>query len=371
MHSIISFFTGAGFLDLGFEKAGYTIDMVNEFDADFLRGYRHSREHLGSPEPFYGHHLGSVEEFLSGDFSDRLKRVVADIRSQGRKVGFVGGPPCPDFSIAGKQAGFEGDNGRLSAVYADLIMDVMPDFFVFENVKGLWSTKVHREFYDRMKASFSERGYVLNDRLINALSYGVPQDRERIFLVGAIDVAADTVFPWEEGTVNREDMTRLEWPTERPFSPDLYEVEPDDKGGPVELTIEHWFVKNDVLNHPNGEMSFTPKSDRFFTIPEGSTKAKSFKRLHRWRYSPTAAYGNNEVHLHPYMPRRLSVAEALAIQSLPREYELPTDMTLSKCFKTIGNGVPFLAAVGLAKSITKYLALAADAHPRPMLEAAE
>jgi DNA (cytosine-5)-methyltransferase 1 len=71
------------------------------------------------------------------------------------------------------------------------------------------------------------------------------------------------------------------------------------------------------------------------------------------------------------MPRRLSVAEALAIQSLPREYELPTDMTLSKCFKTIGNGVPFLAAVGLAKSITKYLALAADAHPRPMLEAAE
>lgn len=346
MNSVISFFTGAGFLDLGFEKAGYSIDMVNEYDADFLRGYRHSREHLGSPEPFYGHHLGSVEEFASEEYAIRLARIVADIRAQGRKVGFVGGPPCPDFSIAGKQAGFEGDNGRLSAVYSELILAIRPDFFVFENVKGLWSTKVHREFYDRMKEAFVEGGYVLNDRLINALSYGVPQDRERIFLVGTLDASPDVPFRWDDQTVYKEDMTRLPWPKERDFSPDLDETEPPQGGFPVELTIEHWFVKNDVLNHPNGEMSFVPKSERFETISEGNTSRKSFKRLHRWRYSPTAAYGNNEVHLHPYMPRRLSVAEALAIQSLPASYELPTDMTLSKCFKTIGNGVPYLAALG-------------------------
>jgi DNA (cytosine-5)-methyltransferase 1 len=357
MHSIISFFTGAGFLDLGFEKAGYSIDMVNEYDADFLRGYRHSREHLGSPEPFYGHHLGSVEDFLSDDFRERLERIVADIRSKGRKVGFVGGPPCPDFSIAGKQAGFEGDNGRLSQVYADLILSIRPDFFVFENVKGLWSTKVHREFYDRMKAGFVEQGgYLLNDRLINALDYGVPQDRERIFLVGTYDAVPEIPFRWDEYMVHHEDMTKLPWPKERPFLPDLVESEPDMPGLPISLTIEHWFMKNDVLNHPNGDMSFVPKSERFNTVPEGSTKAKSFKRLHRWRPSPTAAYGNNEVHLHPYFPRRLSVAEALAIQSLPAEYQLPTNMTLSKCFKTIGNGVPFLAALGLAKTIIRFLA---------------
>lgn len=370
MNSIISFFTGAGFLDLGFEKAGYSVDMVNEYDSDFLRGYRHSREMLGSPEPFYGHHLGSVEEFCSDFYADRLERIVADIRAQGRKVGFVGGPPCPDFSIAGKQAGVEGDNGRLSAVYRELILRIRPDFFVFENVKGLWSTKVHREFYDSMKETFVEGGYVLNDRLVNTLSYGVPQDRERIFLVGVLDADADVPFDWDAETVHAGDMTRLDWPKERPFSPDLYEDEPKEKGFPVELTIEHWFVRNDVLNHPNGEMSFTPKSERFKTIPEGSTKAKSFKRLHRWRYSPTAAYGNNEVHLHPYMPRRLSVAEALAIQSLPKEYELPTDMTLSKCFKTIGNGVPFLAARALARTVGKYL----DAQKQGrivLLEAAE
>jgi len=69
------------------------------------------------------------------------------------------------------------------------------------------------------------------------------------------------------------------------------------------------------------------------TVAEGDDSKKSYKRLHRWRYSPTAAYGNNEVHIHPYLPRRISVAEALAIQSLPKEFELPTNMTLSNMFK--------------------------------------
>ncbi|MBY3433247.1 DNA cytosine methyltransferase [Rhizobium laguerreae] len=370
MHSIISFFTGAGFLDLGFEKAGFAVDMVNEYDPEFLRGYRHSREGLGSPEPFYGHHLGSVEDFLSPEFGDRLERIVEDIRAQGRKVGFVGGPPCPDFSVAGKQAGFEGDNGRLSQVYADLILAIRPDFFVFENVKGLWSTKVHREFYDRMKTEFVERGgYVLNDRLINAMSYGVGQDRERIFLVGTLDADPEIPFRWEEEMVHKADMTRLPWPKEREFNPGVVEDEPKEGAFPVELTVEYWFRKNEVLGHPNGDMHFVPKSGRITLVPEGNTKAKSMKRLHRWRYSPTAAYGNNEVHLHPYLPRRITVAEALAIQSLPAEYALPTDMPLSKCFKTIGNGVPFLAALGLAKTIARYLA--EQEENRPLLEAAE
>jgi DNA (cytosine-5)-methyltransferase 1 len=354
MNSIISFFTGAGFLDLGFEHAGFSIDMVNEFDPDFLRGYRHAREHLGSPEPRYGHHLGSVEEFSESTYTDRLKRIVADSRARGNTVGFVGGPPCPDFSIAGKQAGVDGDNGRLSVVYADIIKETLPDFFVFENVKGLWSTKAHRIFYDEMKAGFEAAGYVLNDRLVNAIYYGVPQDRDRIFLVGVLGAEPSVEFPWDKGVTYDKSVWKLDWPTERPFDPSLESTSPPE-GIPAELTIDNWFTRNDVLNHPNGEMIFTPKSERFKTIPEGSTNNKSFKRLHRDRYSPTAAYGNNEVHLHPYEPRRLSVAEALAIQSLPREYQLPTDMSLSKCFKTIGNGVPYLAALGLGQSVSTYL----------------
>ncbi|HAA27826.1 MAG TPA: modification methylase NmeDIP, partial [Cyanobacteria bacterium UBA8553] len=72
-------------------------------------------------------------------------------------------------------------------------------------------------------------------------------------------------------------------------------------------------------------------------------------------YSPTACYGNNEVHLHPYKVRRLSVAEALSIQSLPKNFVLPENMSLTAMFKTIGNGVPYLASKGIARTIKDFL----------------
>ena len=77
--------------------------------------------------------------------------------------------------------------------------------------------------------------------------------------------------------------------------------------------------------------------------------------MHRWRYSPTAAYGNNEVHLHPYKARRISAAEAMAIQSLPKEFVIPENTTLTDMFKTIGNGVPYKAAYGLAMNIFDFI----------------
>jgi DNA (cytosine-5)-methyltransferase 1 len=91
------------------------------------------------------------------------------------------------------------------------------------------------------------------------------------------------------------------------------------------------------------------------SVDEGDDSKKSYKRLHRWRYSPTACYGNNEVHLHPYQIRRISVAEALAIQSLPKQFYLPDNLSLTAMFKTIGNGVPYLAAKGIAKTILDFL----------------
>lgn len=91
------------------------------------------------------------------------------------------------------------------------------------------------------------------------------------------------------------------------------------------------------------------------TVQEGDDSKKSYKRIHRWRYSPTVCYGNNEVHLHPYKERRLTVAEALSLQSLPKEFALPPEMSLTDKFKTTGNGVPFLLAQGIAKTIEDYL----------------
>ncbi len=126
---------------------------------------------------------------------------------------------------------------------------------------------------------------------------------------------------------------------------------------PSELCVQYWFDKNDVCNHANASHCFQPRAGlrRFQTVAEGDDSKKSYKRLHRWRYSPTAAYGNNEVHLHPYQERRITVAEALALQSLPKEFELPPTLTLSNMFKTVGNGVPYMAAQGLARSIAEHL----------------
>ena len=146
---IFSFFSGSGFLDLGFETNGFDVAFVNEFDPEFMRAYQYARENMGIDPPEYGYYNGDVNAFLTdAERRDELSRNMEAIRVQGELVGFIGGPPCPDFSIAGKNRGREGDNGKLSLSYINLIVQRQPDFFLFENVKGLWSTKRHRAFFD-------------------------------------------------------------------------------------------------------------------------------------------------------------------------------------------------------------------------------
>ena len=147
----------------------------------------------------------------------------------------------------------------------------------------------------------------------------------------------------------------MPWPNTNPFSENSVIPCPSDI--PQEITVQYWFDKNDVEHHPNSKTFFTPRAGiaRMQTVDEGDDSKKSYKRLHRWRYSPTVAYGNNEVHLHPYKARRLSASESMALQSLPKEFELPPDMTLTDMFKTIGNGVPYLLSCGIAKTLKDYL----------------
>lgn len=76
---------------------------------------------------------------------------MLQLKNEGRLTGFIGGPPCPDFSVAGKNKGRDGENGRLSQSYIDIILEMKPDFFLFENVKGLYRTSKHREFFDHLK----------------------------------------------------------------------------------------------------------------------------------------------------------------------------------------------------------------------------
>lgn len=365
--SLFSFFSGVGMLDLAFEKNGYNIVFVNEFDNQFMDAYKYVRKNLCISVPVYGYYKKSAMYFAKRRGKKKLVEFVQKEREKGNMVGFIGGPPCPDFSKAGKNRGSEGEHGRLTKTYIDIICKCKPDFFVFENVKGLVQTNKHKVFYEQMKCKLMANGFVFSNKLLNALSYGVPQFREREIMIGinatlvempnTINVVDNRFeFPWNRyAFADLETILNKEWPKIQPFvlnsrrknKYDIYE----------ELTVEYWFKKNNVSHHPNARDTFKVKKGRtkIEHIAEGDTSRKSFKRLHRWRYSPTACYGNNEVHLHPYKARRLSVAEAMAIQSLPKEFVLPDEMTLSSKFKTIGNGVPYKMSEAIAKTLYEFL----------------
>ena len=180
---IFSFFSGSGFLDLGFEKTGYRIALVNEYSPAFMGAYQYSRQRMGLESPIYGYANIDINEYLDSR-AEELRTNIADAKKDGSIIGFIGGPPCPDFSVAGKQRGRSGDNGKLSLSYINLIIAQKPDFFLFENVKGLWRTAKHRAYYEELKEMLAGAGYVMTDRLTNSLEFGAPQDRDRILLFG-------------------------------------------------------------------------------------------------------------------------------------------------------------------------------------------
>jgi len=366
--SLFSFFSGAGLLDLGFEYSNldFNIVFVNEYNASFLNAYIYSRLHHNMKRPIYGYHCGDINELLVPINSKVLQKYIQEQRALKNIVGFIGGPPCPDFSVGGKNLGKYGENGILAQRFVELIIAQQPNFFLFENVRGLVKTAKHLEYYNELKQALLNAGYIISDTILNSLSFGVPQDRDRVFMIGVLKnnfikriplLDSDTLdFPWLKFAVFDSDVIKkLPWPSIQPYKENSkrifrYPV-------PKELTVEYWFKKNKVYKHPNSKDVFQVKSGRakMMQIPEGDTSRKSYKRLHRWRYSPTAAYGNNEVHLHPYKTRRLSVAEAMAIQSLPEWFCLPENMSLTHKFKVIGNGVPYLMSLGIAKSINEFI----------------
>jgi len=303
-----------------------------------------------------------------------------------KTFGFIGGPPCPDFSVGGKNKGSDGDKGKLSQVYVRRIKELQPSFFLFENVPGLFRTRKHRIFLQELMSQL-DADYVLDLSILNALDQGVPQDRERVFIIGfrrgwlrrelglrmpsgINDVLlrlnshksstqyplpglnGNHWFPWPENECYRDAKRRYNWPQQVPFGTDP----PKPQGIPDELMVASYICDLEEISRlPNGLEGFEPKSKKFLQIAEGDDSRKSFKRLHRWRYSPAAAYGNNEVHLHPLKPRRLTVREALRIQTVPDKYALPSHMPLSHKFKTIGNGVPIKLASAVASSINRVL----------------
>lgn len=363
---LLSFFTGGGFFDLGFKQAGFSVCWTNENCPAFITGYKYG---MSSWLFSLGKRSQIAEITNTGNVCDLASRLVLREAFAGQRpklFGVIGGPPCPDFSNGGIHAGGNGSNGILTSVFTDMICDLHPTFFVIENVSGLYRVRKHRTFLELKIAQLRGSGYAVDHRILNALELGVPQDRERLFIVGIkksiaqrgaerkLAEAEGGWFPWPVVDAFTG-VKSLPWPTTTPFG----EKPTKPQEIPLELTVyPALFGKGDPEKLPNGGEFFNPYSSRFNTIPEGDVARKSFKRLHRYRFSPTAWYGNQEVHLHPWKARRLSVREAMRIQSVPDEYVLPNNMSLSAKFKMICNGVPCVMAFQLATALKSFLKLA-------------
>lgn len=362
---VLSFFSGAGFLDIGFLRQG-NFDFVwhNECHEPFARAYEHGVGALG--------YNTSNNKIQSRAKIENLKPEKVRDQAFGNDIpeifGVIGGPPCPDFSRAGKNEGGKGENGRLTAVFIRMILKLRPTFFLLENVPGLLETKKHRAFLFSQLKKMSKY-YVIDMRVLNALEYGVPQSRRRLFIVGFLrDWTAQNLYnsEWiEERSAAIVSMDVSDRRTSSDVEKDLeknrwfgwpeetYEAEALKGKCPKELTVKKHF--KGIKKHPNAKDIFHPYSKKFKSIKEGDVSRKSFKRLARNFYSPNAAYGNNEVHVHPTENRRISVAEALSLQSVPYDYNFPSDMTLSAKFKAVCNGVPVPMASRMAKSIFQFV----------------
>ncbi len=358
---ILSFYSGGGFMDMGFEKAGFEIVWTNEVDEVFVKlheaGITSWRKARGNGIKAVIFNKKSITEVSAEKI---VEEAFPEVKPE--DFGIIGGPPCQDFTINGNMEGFKGERGKLTVVFFDRILELRPTFFVMENVTGLTrsnSTKDHMQKLIRRL----EKEYFVDHKTLNALDFGVPQYRERVFFIGIRKDKLDEAIvnkslgEWFTFPVNKKyngAATKYKWSTAIKFGKKL--KKPKDL--PLELCVESCLVPFRAMKDiPNAKEYFNlyVKEAKLNKIGEGETNRPSFKRLHRFKYSPTACYGNNEVHLHPYRNRRLSVRETLRIQGVEDSYVLPADLPLTKKFKMIGNGVPVPLAEAVANAVKDFI----------------
>jgi DNA (cytosine-5)-methyltransferase 1 len=363
---LLSLFSGAGFFDLGLIQAGFRVIWSLEFEPRICLAHDYGMksffQSIGEDEND-APQTGDPKDIRVWGPNAILRQASGTLTGQG-DFGIIGGPPCPDFSIGGKNRGGSGDRGQLTRVFIERICELEPRFFVIENVKGLLNTAKHRKFLFGELWKLEEKGYAVDLRVLNALHLGVPQDRERVFIIGVkrsvvrklysrtMKKGERNWFPWPRDSRYDDAKTRFKWPTTSPFG----SVPSKPTGIPEELFVGPLVLNQSEMKRlPNGTEGFEPYSDKFAWVSEGDDSRKCFKRLHRYRYSPTVAYGNNEVHLHPALPRRLTVREALRIQTVPDSFSLPRELPLSTKFKLAGNGVPVEMARKLGIALRDFL----------------
>lgn len=328
---LISLFSGCGGMDYGFKKAGFHIVFANDFDADAQTIYRLN--------------LGEID-------TRNILTVSEDDIPDGDIL--TAGFPCQPFSNAGSRKGIHDSRGMLYKECLRIIKTKMPKVIVFENVKGLLSSKYidGRNLSDVIVEDLSTMngvGYNVVYQLVNAADYGVPQNRQRVLFVGIRkDLNKTFVFPPK---MSREGLTLrnvLNIPSN------------------VENNIDWAFSPQalDMIRYiPEGgswkDVPYEHLAPRFQKIRDDMKKyhsPKFYRRFSRDEICGTitaSAQPENCGIIHPTENRRMTVREVARVQTFPDNYKFITDTprNITAMYKVIGNAVPVTLAYNIASSI--------------------
>lgn len=328
---LISLFSGCGGLDLGFEKAGFKRVWANDFDAD--------------AQAVYTLNLGEI------DGRDILS-VGEDEIPEGEIL--TAGFPCQPFSNAGNRKGVHDSRGMLYKECLRIIKSKMPKVVVFENVRGLLSTKYidGRNLVDVIiedLSTMNDIGYNVVYKLLNASDYSVPQNRQRVFFVGVRkDLGVNFVFPKKQSKDCLSLRNILNIPKDIPNQID-------------------WILSPQALDMikyiPEGgswkDVPYEHLAPRFQRIRDDMKKYRSpnfYRRFSRDEINGTitaSAQPENCGIIHPTENRRYTIREVARIQSFPDDFLFidNSPKNITAMYKVIGNAVPVNLAQNVASAI--------------------
>jgi DNA (cytosine-5)-methyltransferase 1 len=324
---VVSFFAGCGGMDLGLEAVGYrhvAAFEINELFCKTLRRNRPAWNIFGPPT-----HSGDVSKF------EEVTETLSQIISAPFEGLFVGGPPCQPFSIAAnqrfsksgenfKRVGFSHEkNGNLLFDFVRLIIAFQPKSFVIENVPGLRDI----DGGIQLRTAIEElclHGYTVEEPLVlNAAHYSVPQQRLRLFVVGS---RTNKVFKYPvpsletvgAGSVLSANNLRL-----------LNNETREHKAESILRYMRLGYGQRDQLGRVDRLDPLLPSK----TVIAGGTK------------------GGGRSHLHPEIPRTLSVRECAHLQTFPNDYIFMG--ASARQFTQVGNAVPPILAAQIGNSLAE------------------
>ena len=324
--SLISLFCGGGGLDLGLSFAGFGTLVASDIAPAFVDTVVTNLPHA---RPYVEDALNlSVDKLLQLAGTDDVDLVAA-------------GPPCQAFSILGRRGALADPRGKLAIRYFDLVAAIRPRAFIFENVPGLLTVNRGEDWRRLLAYAREVTGYTLYVGRLDAVRFGIPQVRERVFVVGFRDKVS---FAFPTG----------------PSGPGAQELLAGITGAGYEFCPSIWALEavEGLENHVIRRHGERVRSRYMRVEPGGRDRTDHTDRIHPYRPAGTVLVGSSEgggrPHIHPYEPRVITVREAARLQSFPDWYVFRGTTTAQ--YRQVGNAVPPLMAYEVGIRIAEALA---------------